>query len=216
MKENSPRIPNELAGKAGKSAVTRLASAVFVLALLSGCAVQRSSGLPELTDWETRQSVLANYPEWSFSGSIGVRTGTEGFNGQIRWHQVKNGFSATVSGPLGVGTIALNGNGEQITIIDQTGDEIELSSVEEDLRAMYGWTIPVGSLRYWALGIPDPSNPSTTVFGENGQLTSLEQRNWKVSITEYRDGGGQLVPRRIVAVNADAKVTLFIRRWTFF
>ncbi len=81
---------------------------------------------------------------------------------------------------------------------------------------MYGWTIPVGSLRYWALGIPDPANPATFQFGDDGQLSQLEQRNWTVTISEYREGGGQLVPRRIVAVNADVKVTLFIRRWTFF
>jgi outer membrane lipoprotein LolB len=216
VKENFPRIPVELAGKAGWAVIARSVPAVFVLAVLSACATQTSPGLPELSDWETRQAVLAAYPEWSFSGSIGVRAGTEGFNGQIRWHQVENGFSATVCGPLGAGTLALNGDGERITIIDKTGEEIELANAEIDLRDMYGWTIPVGSLRYWALGVPDPANPAMTEFGDDGQLSHLEQRDWTVRISEYREGGGQSVPRRIVAVNADVKVTLFIRRWTFF
>jgi outer membrane lipoprotein LolB len=216
VKENSPRVPIEPAGKAARAVITRLASAFVLMALLAACATQRAPGLPPLSDWETRQAVLADHPEWSFSGSIGVRAGTEGFNGQIRWHQVDNGFSATVSGPLGAGTVAFSGDGQQITIIDKTGEAIELVDAEEDLRSMYGWTIPVGSLRYWALGIPDPANPANTEFGDDGQLRHLEQRNWSVDISEYREVGGELMPRRIVAVDGDAKVTVFIRRRTFF
>jgi outer membrane lipoprotein LolB len=216
VKENSSRVPIEPAGKAARAIFTRLASAFLLTALLAACATQRVPGLPPLSDWETRQAVLAAHPEWSFSGSIGVRAGTEGFNGRIRWHQVNNGFSATVSGPLGAGSIALRGDGQQITVIDKTGEEIELVNAEEDLRRLYGWTIPVGSLRYWALGIPDPGNPASTEFGDDGQLSHLEQRNWSVRISEYREDGGVLMPRRIVAVNGDAKVTVFIRRRTFF
>ena len=38
---------------------------------------------------------------------------------------------------------------------------------------MYGWTIPVTSLRFWALGIPDPASPAETEFGDDGQLRKL-------------------------------------------
>lgn len=213
MNENSPRTPIEPTGKA---LLTRLATVALGLVLLSSCAVQRGLELPPLPDWDTRQAVLAALPEWAFTGRIGVSAGTEGFNGKIRWNQVKNGFSATVSGPLGIGAIRINGDGGHVTVIDKDGQEIELSNPEEDLRSMYGWTIPVTSLRYWALGIPDPAGPAVTELGDNGQLVRLEQRNWRVSISQYRAGGGQLMPRRITAVNGDAKVRLVIDHWSFF
>ena len=213
MNENSLRIPIESTGKAF---LTRLATAALGLVLLSSCAVQRGLELPPLPDWDTRQEVLAAIPEWAFTGRIGVSAGTEGFNGKIRWNQVENGFSATVSGPLGVGAIKINGDSGRVTVIDKDGQEIELTNPEEDLRSMYGWTIPVTSLRYWALGIPDPAGPAVTEFGEDGQLVRLEQRNWRVSISQYREGGGQLMPRRITAVNGDSKVRLVIDHWSFF
>ncbi len=213
MNENSPRTPIEPAGRA---LLTRLATVALGLVLLSSCAIQRGLELPPLPDWDTRQKVLAAIPEWAFTGRIGVSAGTEGFNGKIRWNQVENGFSATVSGPLGIGAIRINGDSGQVTVIDKDGQEIELTNPEEDLRSMYGWTIPVTSLRYWALGIPDPAGPAVTELGDDGLLVRLEQRNWRVSISQYRAGGGQLMPRRITAVNGDAKVRLVIDHWSFF
>ena len=197
-------------------ALSGIVSLLFGVTLLSACAVQRGVELPPLTDWQIRQEVLTNIPEWAFTGRIGVSAGTEGFNGKLRWNQVRDGFSATVSGPLGVGAIKINGERGQVTIVENDGDVVELSNAEADLRKMYGWTIPVTSLRYWALGIPDPSTPALTEFGEDGQLVGLDQGNWRVRISQYREGGGQLMPRRITAVNGDAKVRLVIDHWTFF
>ena len=194
----------------------RIAGLAFGLALVSSCAVQRGVELPPLTDWQTRQEVLATIPEWAFTGRIGVSAGTEGFNGKLRWNQVNDGFSATVSGPLGVGALKINGAGGHVTIVENDGEVVELSNAEDDLRRMYGWTIPVTSLRYWALGIPDPARAAVTEFGEDGQLIGLEQGNWHVNISQYREGGGQLMPRRITAVSGDAKLRLVIDHWTFF
>lgn len=213
MNENLPRTPIEPAGRA---LLTRLATVALGLALFSSCAVQRGLELPPLPDWNTRQEVLAAIPEWAFTGRIGVSAGSEGFNGKLRWNQVKNGFSATVSGPLGVGAIRISGENGYVTVTDKDGHEAELTNPEVDLRAMYGWTIPVTSLRYWVLGIPDPASPAVTEFGDDGQLARLEQRNWRVSISQYREAGGQLMPRRITAVKGDAKVRLVIDHWTFF
>ena len=186
------------------------------MVLLCSCAVQRGLDLPPMPDWATRHKVLATLSDWGFTGRIGVSAGEEGFNGRLSWHQADNAFSATLSGPLGMGSIRLSGVGERVRIIEQDGTETELANAEEDLRAMYGWTIPVTSLRYWALGIPDPASPAMTEFGDNGRLSSLEQGNWRVTISQYRERGGQLMPRRMNAINADAKVRLVIDQGRFF
>ena len=110
----------------------------------------------------------------------------------------------------------IDGDGRRITVTERDGAVTELDDPEYDLRMRYGWTIPVQSLRFWALGIPDPASPAATEFGDDGQLARLTQRNWTVDIRQYREGGGQLMPRRITAVNADAKVRLVIDNWTFY
>lgn len=184
--------------------------------MLCGCAVERGIQLPALNDWEVRREVLATMSDWAFSGRIGVSAGDDGFNGRLRWRQTGGAFKASVSGPLGAGSVQIDGMRNRITVTERNGELTELENPEYDLRARYGWTIPVTSLRFWALGIPDPDSPAVTEFDDEGQLARLEQRNWVVEIPQYREGGGQRMPRRITAVNGDAKVRLVIDSWTFY
>jgi len=171
--------------------------------------------LPDLPDFDTRKSVLESIDRWEYSGRIGVSAGDEGFNGKIRWRQDGDDFRAIVSGPLGIGTVMIESNGRRITLTDKKGEVTELQDAEIDLQLRYGWTIPVSSLRFWALGIPDPSMPAVVSMGNDGMIAMMDQGNWHVSIDQYSDGGGQQMPRRLSAVNADAKVRLVIDKWIF-
>jgi outer membrane lipoprotein LolB len=186
-----------------------------LVALLSGCVTPRSIELPDLPDWQTRKDLLVGVDEWEFAGRIGVSAGDEGFNGQLWWRQDGIVFRARISGPLGVGTVFINGDRRELTVTDRDGTVTELVDAEVELRQMYGWTIPVTSLRFWALGIPDPASPAEAEFGADGQLSKLRQQNWQVDFTQYREGGGQLMPRRLTAVSDDVKVRLVIDKWTF-
>jgi outer membrane lipoprotein LolB len=190
-------------------------SLLLLLLLLGACAAPRGIELPEMDDWQTRQAVLGNVDRWEFRGRIGVSAGDEGFNGKLRWKQKDDRFEVTVSGPLGAGAIEIEGDGQRVSLTDKDGTVTEMQDAEIEIRARYGWTIPVESLRYWALGIPAPGSPATTEFDDEGQLARLQQRDWVVTISQYRDTGGQLMPRRIAAVNDDAKVRLVIDTWVF-
>ncbi len=184
--------------------------------MLAGCATRESIQLPDLTDWDDRQAVLGGVSAWEFSGRIGVRAGDDGFNGKLRWSQVDEDFKASVSGPLGIGTVRLEGDAERVELTDKDGVKTRLENAEADLYFRYGWTIPVSSLRYWALGIPDPRRPATTALNEAGQLETLEQGAWQVRITRYSDGAGQPLPSRLTAVSRDTRVRLVIDKWSFF
>lgn len=184
--------------------------------LVQACATQKGLDLPEITDWEMRQEVLVGVDRWQFRGRVGVKAGDEGFNGNLKYDQDNDAFEATLSGFLGMGTVKLSGEGESVTLTDNKGEVTKLRDAEQDLRNLYGWTIPVASLRFWALGIPDPSAEAITEFDDEGLLSSMQQRGWTVTIGEYRDGGGQRMPRRVTAVNDDARVRLVIDDWAFF
>jgi outer membrane lipoprotein LolB len=194
----------------------RVLAAALLLFTFAGCATQKGVGLPELPDWEVRRDTLASISEWEFRGRIGVSAGEEGFNGKLSWWQHDDLFLARVSGPLGVGTVKIQGDERQVAVTDENGEVTEIRDAETELYRRYGWTIPVTSLRYWALGIPDPSSPARTTFGDHGELTRLEQRNWVVQIDEYREGGGQPMPRRMSATHRDTRVRLVIDNWTFY
>ena len=199
-----------------QKAAVRFPLLILAILALYACAGSRGLLLPDFPDWESRRAALSSADRWEFTGRIGVSAGEEGFNGKLRWSQDGESFRATVSGPLGTGAVRIEGNAELVTVTDNKGEVTELEDPEIDLRLRYGWTIPVTSLRYWALGIPDPSQPAESKFGEDGLLERIAQREWVVTISQYRDGGGQPMPRRLSARNDDAKVVLVIDKWTFF
>lgn len=190
-------------------------SLLVLAALLAGCAATGSRQLPDLSDWETRKAYLEHTDEWEFAGRIGVSAGSEGFNGKLWWRQDGGVFRARISGPIGIGTIFINGDGPEVTLTERDGTVTELVDAETELRYRYGWTIPVTSLRFWTLGIPDPSSPADVEFNEEGQMSELSQREWQVTISQYVDGGGEAMPRRLTAVSDDIRVRLVIDGWTF-
>ena len=216
MSECSPIVPDKaVPDKTPRRQARAIASALLLLAL-AGCATQRGVGLPALNDWESRRNTLSSLSEWEFRGRIGVSAGDDGFNGKLSWWQHDDLFLASVSGPLGVGTVKIQGDKRQVAVTDENGEVTKLRDAEAELYRRYGWTIPVASLRYWALGIPDPSSPAETAFDASGQLTRLAQRNWVVQIDEYAQGGGQPMPRRMSATHRDTKVRLVIDNWVFY
>ncbi len=204
MRAPSPRTPNPGAVRG-----------LLPLLLLAGCAVQRGVELPPLPDWETRQAVLSTLDDWEFKGRVGVRAGSDGFNANLRWRQEGDVFQAALSGPLGIGTVRIEGNGKRVTVTDNDGEVHYLEDADADLQAMYGWSLPVTSLRYWALGIPDPASPAVTELVPPGRLERLEQRDWTVRFTDYEEDAGVPLPRRMTALNHDTRVRLVIDDWTF-
>ncbi|MGI9205338.1 MAG: lipoprotein insertase outer membrane protein LolB [Woeseiaceae bacterium] len=195
--------------------LTRNSAVFFMLFVIAGCAGSKGLLLPEISDWEARKRILGQTDEWEFAGRIGVSAGSEGFNGKLWWRQDGVVFRARISGPLGVGTIFINGDRRELTLTDRDGVVTEMEDAEFDLRERYGWTIPVSSLRYWALGIPDPTSESSEILNDDGMLATLAQQRWQVTFAQYAEGGGQMMPRRLTAVDDDIKVRLVIDDWTF-
>ena len=196
---------------------SRPAAVVASLLLAAGCATTPDAiDLPELGSWQDRNAILGGIRDWQFRGRIAVKAGDEGFNGKFNWTQVGDAFDASVGGPLGVGTVRIEGDGRSVTLTDKDGVETRLDDVEQDLRWRYGWTIPVESLRYWALGIPDPGSPGVTELDDAGRLARLEQSDWIVQISGYQEAGGQSMPRILTATSRDTRVRMVIDRWLFF
>jgi outer membrane lipoprotein LolB len=190
---------------------------VTLLAALTGCATTRDAvDLPPIDSWQVRNEVLGQVRTWEFKGRIAVKAGEDGFNARFNWAQDDDAFAATVSGPLGIGTVRIEGDGDSVTLTDKDGAESRLDDVETELLWRYGWTIPVESLRYWALGIPDPTAPGITELDDRDRLLRLEQSGWIVEISRYAEGGGQQMPRILTAKNQDTRVRMVIDRWLFF
>lgn len=190
----------------------------LLLTALVGCATTTRDAvdLPPIGSWKARNAVLGQVSDWEFKGRIAVKAGEEGFNGKFNWAQQGDSFGATVAGPLGIGTVRIDGDGRAVILTDKDGVETRLDDVEAELRWRYGWTIPVQSLRYWAMGIPDPALPGITELDDQERLLRLEQSGWSVEISRYAEAGGQQMPRILTATSPDTRVRMVIDRWFFF
>lgn len=187
------------------------------LVVVAGCAASRPlTNLPDLSTWELRQEILSSVTDWSFKGRIAVKTGDEGSNGKLSWTQTGDRFNATVGGLLGIGAVKIAGDDRSIVVTDKDGVKTRLTDPEAELYYRYGWTIPVASLRFWALGIPDPLQPAKTEFDDAGRLTHLEQSNWNVTISHYRESAGQQMPHKLTVTNPETRVRMVIDKWSFF
>ncbi|MEM8816309.1 MAG: lipoprotein insertase outer membrane protein LolB [Pseudomonadota bacterium] len=200
----SSRPPN-------RAAAVRPWLAIAAALLLAACAAQRPVNLPDLSAWDTRQQVLAGLDEWGFTGRVAVRTEDDGFNAKLRYEHNHGEFSAVVSGPLGMGTVELESDAGAVRYTDKDGVESRFAA--EELAWRFGWNVPLDSLRYWALGIPDPDQAAETTLNESGQLESLRQGAWTVDVGRYRDIGGQVMPARLTVSNTETRVRLVIDRW---
>lgn len=192
----------------------RLLGIALCVGALSSCAtLPKGVDLPDVSDWQTRQQVLGNISAWQFKGRIAVKAGDDGFNAKFNWHQEGAAFSASVSGPLGIGTVLIEGDDAAMTLTDKDGIQTMLVDPEAELYYRYGWTIPVKTLRFWALGIPDPRLAADTELDEESRLRRLEQSGWTVEVSRYRESAGQDLPRIMTASNSDSRVRMVIDRW---
>ncbi len=186
---------------------------LLVMMMLAGCVTPRPASLPDMSAWEVRQQVLGNLDEWGFNGRVAVKTADDGFNAKLRYRHIDGEFHARVSGPLGMGTVEFASDGPALRYTDKDG--VESLMAPEELALRFGWDVPLASLRYWALGIPDPALPADTTFDEAGTLESLTQGEWTVDVGRYRDVAGQAMPARLTASGEETRVRLVIDRWQF-
>ena len=112
-----------------------------------------------------------------------------------------------LEGPLGVGGLRLDFDSEG------AGDEISRLALEQQI----GFVLPVESLRYWMLGVPDPRDTvEEQVASDAARLESLRQKGWTVIFKNYArvSGADYELPQRIEASRESLRVRLVIEGWS--
>lgn len=180
-----------------------------VIVLLPGCITLRDPGmlpasLPE--DWEARRGRLQALTGFELQGRLAVAKGEEGFTAALRWSQRPEGTRLEIDGPLGVGGLHLEL--EQGRLRDE--------ALRAEWEARLGFALPIASLRYWMLGVPDPAHPAEEERAPaSPTLAALRQQGWTVSFARYAavEGVGYALPQRIEATREALRVRLLIERW---
>ena len=190
----------------------RLAAALAVAAL-AGCRTAPVS-LPPGAGWEARRPQLQALAHFELKGRVAVAAGNEGFNASLHWIQDGARSQLFLAGPLWVGGAEVSASGKELNLVTSRGEHLDSAAAHAALAARLGFDPPLSSLRYWVLGVPDPSAPANAALDPQAQrLSALTQAGWRIDYTEYRAVGADVLPARLTLQRDTVRVRLLVDDW---
>ncbi len=181
-----------------------------LLLSLSGCAVAP----PQSEEpWDQRSRRLDAHDTWEARGRLSVTTADDSVQGNFEWRQRPDWLEVRFRGPMGVGGLFVYGPPERLTAIGRDGEQVVLQEPEADLAAIFGFGLPVQSLRYWLLGLADARHPDYFDFDAQGLPRMLEQRGWTMTYSAWRLQAGEMLPRRIDLAGPGLDLRIVLDAW---
>jgi outer membrane lipoprotein LolB len=157
------------------------------VAVLAGCRTVPVQHPPVASQlWDVTRAELQAQDHFALKGRVAVAAGKEGFNASLRWTQEGARSNVSLQGPLGAGGIQISTEGDNLSLVTSHGDRLDSDAARAELVSRLGFDPPLGSLRYWVMGVPDPAKPSKEeVDPQQQRLQSLEQDGWQIDYNSY-------------------------------
>jgi len=176
----------------------------FVL-MLSACAIVPVE--PEVHYSKIAREHLYKLERWSFEGRLALTGKNDSWSASINWGHRTDDEKIKLSGPLGQGATVIQLTGDLVTI--DRGDGLAQSSThpEDFINQQLGMFVPVHSLRYWVVGLPEP----TSAFVETA--TGFKQGGWFIEYKQMQPVDNQSMPHKITVMNEQVKLKLIIDQW---
>jgi outer membrane lipoprotein LolB len=190
---------------------------IVAASLLAGCTTLQSTapaGAEDEPAWTAHLAQLTTLTGWSFEGRVGFVEGKDSGSGSLTWSQQGDRSVLDFSGPLGAGAVHMEGDASSLHVKTSRGDDFTTTDPETDLGARLHQPLPVLSLRYWVLGMPDPSADYTKTGDAHGELVSLDQRGWHVEYQGYAQVEGFSLPAQLVLQRDTVRIKLAVNDWT--
>ena len=177
----------------------------LVILMVSGCTTEIVA--PETLYSKITRESLYNLEQWSFEGRLGLTGIKDSWQANINWQHRSSDEEIRLSGPLGQGATIIKLTGTLVTI-DRGNDKIQTSlEPEAFISQQLGMFVPVRSLRYWVIGVPEPGSP----YVEAG--LGFRQAGWVIEYKQMQRVNAQNMPRRITVTNEKVKLKIMIDQW---
>lgn len=203
-----------------QNGVGRRLPVLFLMVVLSGCAIQPST--PLLDDearerlWGSRHAQLSELAGWQMKGRVAVKSAQDSWSASLSWQQQAEAFDIRFSSMLGQRLAQLKGDGLAAMLYLPDDRVLSAANVSELLDEELGWSVPMDGLRYWLVGLPAPALASEKLnkgLDTLGRLQWLEQAGWRIEYQRYRSAGAFEVPKKMVLTRNDLRVRFVIDRW---
>ncbi|HET7796357.1 MAG TPA: lipoprotein insertase outer membrane protein LolB [Nevskia sp.] len=167
-------------------------------------------------NWGIRQANISGVQSFALKGRL-AEAGIAGARGDLDWTQSGERFDFRVSGPLGVGALAISGDPKGVEIRSKNG-VIVTGEPEAYMQEKLGWSLPLSLLRYWALGVPAPMRelpkPMMVKLDDAGRALTLKQSGWQIDYLEYQPVNSLVLPRKLTLNNGSRSFRIVIDEWS--
>jgi outer membrane lipoprotein LolB len=176
-------------------------------AVLAGCAAVRPALAP--APWERRLADLQHSSTWQLDGRAAVALGKQGWQASLDWRQSGQASEVHLAGPFGTGALVLKMTPAGLSLNGAPPSDAVTAQLQERL----GFELPLDNLRYWLLGVPDPSSGFELTRNAQDRALHLTQAGWSIDYDRYMPNRGDLLPARLVLSRADARVRIAVDHW---
>lgn len=165
---------------------------------------------------------------WALSGALSIRDLNTYQQFHFLWQQHEENYHLELFGPLGLSTVVIEGNPQQVTL-RRSAQKTRIADTPEHLmKQELGYTLPLTPLFYWIRGLPAPTPPNGTqksnsgssktnisTLVHEGHLNFLEQDSWKVYFERYENHADRELPKKLRLVNSGSHliINLIIAQW---
>jgi len=176
-----------------------IAIVIFSLSL-SGCATLFSTKKPSPSlSWPARKQILTAMHAWHAEGAMAIKMPDQSLSAHFDWQQHDNqSYLMTLFGPLGMGSVVIQGNQQTFTLRTADGKTFTATSPEQLIRQQLGWNLPISNLYYWIRGLPAPKKTSMITFDSAHRLAHLAQQGWSIEYLDYDNFNGIELPSKLL------------------
>ena len=201
----------EASPRAGRPRAIAALGTLLALAL-SACQTVPVPPAP-LTAWHVRRPLLQAQQRFNLTGRVAVAVGTQGFDADLRWVQSGTGTRVVLSGPFGAGATQVSDRAGELGVITSHGRHLGNAAARAALERELGFDPPLRSLRYWILGVPDPSGPAQVTLDATQRLSHLEQAGWSIDYLAYSPVGAEWLPRLLTVRRGPVRLRMVVDAW---
>lgn len=172
-----------------------VAGLLLATVLLSACSAIAPPA-EENSDWARQRDQLQDLDSWELRGRVNVRYDNESHTPRINWLQQSVEYHISLWGTFNAGNTQIVGRPGFVTL-ENDGEVLSASSPEELILEQLGYELPISQLNYWIKGLPSPDSEFQLSFNDLNQLTTIEQADWTINLSDMRQYGAINLPRRV-------------------
>jgi outer membrane lipoprotein LolB len=177
--------------------------------LLAACATTRRAPPAPALGWEQRVSDLQRQRSWQLDGRAAVAIAAQGWQATLNWRQHGDSEEVHLSGPFGVGALVLARTPAGLSLNGAPPSDAVANQLQEKL----GFELPLDHLRFWLLGVPDPSAAFEVKRNEQDRASQLNQADWSIDYDRYMPVAGDLLPAHLVLSREGVRVRIAVDHW---